>query len=723
MIAAAAGRASTPPDPPATRLLATGGMGFIGSHFVRYALRTRPHWTVLNLDKLTYAGNPANLADVEAAYGGTRYRFVRGDIADAGLVARLISEGIDVVLNFAAESHVDRSILDASPFLQTNVAGVGVLLEAARRMDVRRFVQVSCFDEQTRAFTRDGLKHHSELVPGDEVLSLHHETGKIAWAPIQKVIIQAYEGEMIEVKGRRVDLLVTPNHRMLTEGNRSGRVRVMDASALASWSMVRLPRGYWRGVDPGLSLAGRPVFDVDLFYVIGLFIGDGFLGYQERKRYSRSGLSRAEYLRLGRDRETGRFTVVAERGTREQVVMRSHRIFFDVPEADPCRPRLEEALRRLGETPHGQRGKAGEHVYVTSQSLSAILETCGKHARNKRIPQWAMEAPREALEALFEGLVDSDGTWRRGGGAVFHTVSTGLVNDVIEICAKLGFGSTVGRRHTEGQINGRHIVGDAWWVSISKTRRFYLRRQMRRVSYRGNVWCAVVPEAKTLLVERNGRCVFSGNTDEVYGPTPERTVFDEDAALRPSSPYAASKAAADLLCLAFHRTYGVPVIIGRCTNNYGPYQYPEKFIPLIITHALEDEPIPLYGDGQQVRDWLYVEDHCEVLCRLVEAGVPGEIYNVAGVRSPTNYDLAARLLGLLGRPLSLLRSVADRPAHDRCYALDDSKVRTGLGFIPRWSFEAGLVATVEWYREHPEWWRPLKHGEFRTFFDAWYSPR
>jgi dTDP-glucose 4,6-dehydratase len=337
------------------RILVTGGMGFIGSNFIRHALRTRPRWTILNLDKLTYAGNPANLADVEAAHGGTRYRFVRGDIGDAGLLASLLREGVEVVVNFAAESHVDRSILEPSPFLQTNVAGTGVLLNAGREAGIGRFVQVS--------------------------------------------------------------------------------------------------------------------------------------------------------------------------------------------------------------------------------------------------------------------------------------------------------------------------------------------------------------------------------TDEVYGPAAPGTAFAEDAPLQPTSPYAASKAAADLLCLAFHRTYGVPVIIGRCTNNYGPYQYPEKFIPLVITRALEGETIPLYGDGQQVRDWLHVEDHCEAVCRLVEDGTPGEVYNIAGGWSTTNLDLAVRLLGLLAKPSSLIRFVADRPAHDRRYALNDAKLRTTLSYASRWSGEAGLAATVEWYLTHPEWWRPLKHGEFRAFSEVWYSQR
>lgn len=347
---------SVPPAPTrGLRLLVTGGMGFIGSNFVRHALLTRPAWTVVNLDKLTYAGNPANLSDVEAADGGRRYRHVRGDICDGDLVTRLSDEGIDVVVNFAAESHVDRSIMDSQPFLQTNVIGTGVLLNAARRIGLERFVQVS--------------------------------------------------------------------------------------------------------------------------------------------------------------------------------------------------------------------------------------------------------------------------------------------------------------------------------------------------------------------------------SDEVYGPAPPGVAFTEEAWLRPSSPYAASKASADLLCLAFHRTYGVPVVIGRCTNNYGPYQYPEKFIPLVITRALEHEPIPIYGDGRQVRDWLHVADHCEALCRLVEAGAAGDVYNIAAGTEVTNLDLAERLLRLLDRPPSLLKFVEDRPAHDRRYALDDSKIRSALGVIPSCTLEQGLEDTVRWYLEHGDWWQPIKHGEHQKFYAAWYSGR
>ncbi|MBM3746392.1 MAG: dTDP-glucose 4,6-dehydratase [Acidobacteria bacterium] len=337
------------------RLLVTGGMGFIGSNFIRYALRTRSVWTIVNLDKLTYAGNPANLADIQSCDGGGRYRFVLGDIQDSALVTRILDEGIDVVVNFAAESHVDRSIMDPVPFLQTNVLGTQALLDAVRGRSLERFVQVS--------------------------------------------------------------------------------------------------------------------------------------------------------------------------------------------------------------------------------------------------------------------------------------------------------------------------------------------------------------------------------TDEVYGPAPAEIVFTEETPFRPTNPYAASKAAADLLCFSSHKTYGTPVVIGRPTNNYGPCQYPEKFIPLVITRALENEPIPIYGDGQQIRDWLYVEDNCEALCWLAEAGQPGEVYNIAARTGVPNREVAERILNLVGRPVSLLRSVADRPAHDRRYALDDTKIRVAMGLFPAWTLDRGLEATVQWYVAHPQWWRPIKSGEYRRFYEDWYSQR
>ena len=197
------------------------------------------------------------------------------------------------------------------------------------------------------------------------------------------------------------------------------------------------------------------------------------------------------------------------------------------------------------------------------------------------------------------------------------------------------------------------------------------------------------------------------STDEVYGDIPPGHASTEDDALRPNSPYAASKASADLLARAYHVTHGLPVIITRASNNFGPYQFPEKMVPLCITNILEEQDVPLYGDGLQVRDWLYVHDHCEALLHVLDHGAPGETYNISGAQSLTNRELLSHLLCELGAGENRIRPVTDRPGHDRRYALDGAKLAQ-LGWRPRVEFAVALRDTVTWYRTHPEWWRPLK---------------
>jgi dTDP-glucose 4,6-dehydratase len=211
------------------------------------------------------------------------------------------------------------------------------------------------------------------------------------------------------------------------------------------------------------------------------------------------------------------------------------------------------------------------------------------------------------------------------------------------------------------------------------------------------------------------------STDEVYGHV-ESGHTDEDATLRPRSPYAASKAGGDLIAGAYFTTYGLPVCITRSSNNFGPYQYPEKVIPLFVTNAIDDEPLPLYGDGLQVRDWLYVEDNCAAIELVLERGEPGTTYNVGGGTELTNLELTRRILGELGKPLSLIRSVPDRPGHDRRYAVDASRIRA-LGWTPEHDFADALATTVRWYRDRQDWWRPLKDGEYLEFYRRQYADR
>jgi dTDP-glucose 4,6-dehydratase len=209
------------------------------------------------------------------------------------------------------------------------------------------------------------------------------------------------------------------------------------------------------------------------------------------------------------------------------------------------------------------------------------------------------------------------------------------------------------------------------------------------------------------------------STDEVYGSIDEGS-FTEDSDLDPSSPYSASKAGADLLVLAYHRTFGTPVLITRSSNNYGAFQYPEKIIPLFISNALDDRPLPIYGDGRNVRDWLYVEDNCAAIDLVLREGEPGNVYNVGGGNEVENLDLTRRILELLGKDAGLIRYVTDRPGHDRRYAVDCAKLRA-LGWAPATSFDDGLVATVDWYRDHRAWWEPIKSGEFRRYYEEQYK--
>jgi dTDP-glucose 4,6-dehydratase len=207
------------------------------------------------------------------------------------------------------------------------------------------------------------------------------------------------------------------------------------------------------------------------------------------------------------------------------------------------------------------------------------------------------------------------------------------------------------------------------------------------------------------------------STDEVYGSLePEEETSTEVTPLDPNSPYAASKAAADLLALAIHRTYGQEVLITRCTNNYGPFQFPEKLLPLLIANALEDLPVPVYGDGLQVRDWIYVKDHCRAIDTVLRKGKAGEIYNISASEERRNLDVIREVLDKLGKPRSLIQFVGDRPAHDRRYGLDASKISRDLGWVPEYSFERGMQETLSWYLENREWWQKVRDKEYFKFY-------
>lgn len=229
------------------------------------------------------------------------------------------------------------------------------------------------------------------------------------------------------------------------------------------------------------------------------------------------------------------------------------------------------------------------------------------------------------------------------------------------------------------------------------------------------------PEDKYSREYRPGVRYLQVSTDEVYGALGKEGMFTETTPLSPNSPYSASKAGADLIVRAYHETYGLPVNITRCSNNYGPYQFPEKLIPLMIHNALEDKPLPVYGDGLQIRDWLHVADHCAAIAAVLEKGKVGEVYNIGGNNEKANIEIVRLILAELGKPASLITYVKDRPGHDRRYAIDNTKITTELGWAPAYTFEQGIRETIQWYLAHQAWVNHVTSGEYQAYYDQMYN--
>ena len=684
------------------KILVTGGAGFIGSNFIHYMLKKYDDVEIVNYDKLTYAGTLDNLKDIEE---NPRYNFVKGDICNAKKVEEVIKKHyISQIINFAAESHVDRSITRPQDFIKTDVFGTFTLLEICRKFDINRYIQISCYDEKTRALTTKGLKTYKELKKGDRVFSLNPKNREIEIKPIQKVIIQHYKGKLIHFNNKRIDLLVTPNHNLFILNSHKTKLLVELAEKTSRRSIFYMPEGHWVGKDgEHFDIKGHGKVKIrDLLYILGVFIGDGFTAYQEKEVETKSGLKREDFLKESRETNTGRFKKIKKKDDYKSKCQ-SYRIFFDIPENDKCRKKVEKTLRNLGIKYYCHKGEAGEHLYFTSKAYMDFFNQCGQGAKNKHIPRWALDYSPKYLAYLFNGLMDSDGH----DGKIYHTISKRLTSDFAELCIKLSLKPSIHKRHTTSFINGRKIEGGAYYIFVASTSKSIGRHKCKAVNYNGTIWCLKVKDNKNFIVERNGRFDFCGNTDEVYGSIGKGS-FKETDLLNPSSPYSSSKASADLLVNSYHITYDLPALITRSSNNYGPYQYPEKLIPFFIINTLQNKKLPIYGDGKQVRDWLYVEDNCRAIDLVRMEGKNGEIYNVGADNEHTNIEITNIILKELKKPTSLIKHVTDRPGHDRRYSLDSSKIKK-LGWKPEKSqdFENTMRQTVQWYVKNEWWWKKL----------------
>ena len=680
------------------KILVTGSFGFIGSQFVKMLIEDYPEVEVRAFVRNSDQRKSMRLSPF---HNHPRLRLILGDLTDINSVSGL-AEGVDVICNFAAKTFVDHSIKDASAFVQSNIIGTYNLLEEARKNKVSKYVQVSCYDKETRAVTTNGIKTFKELQIGDKVFTLNPKTLALEIQLIDKIIIQNYNGDMYWFNNGRIDLKVTPNHRMYIKGLKKGGMIIEEAEKAAKRKNFQtlLPQK-WDGINKkyiNIKKYGK-IKTEDYLYLIGAFIGDGFLAIQKKRFY---GISKKERLK-NRDKNTGQFTKIHNNIKKEERYMTSYRIFFKMPKIKKSFNKITEILDKINVNYKYYNAKAGECIYFSSKEFCEIFAECGKGAINKKIPPKYLRYSKKYLKYLYDGLMETDGS---STGKLYSTSSKELRNNFIELCLKLGYKISYKGRFSlnAGKINGREIKQKYinYCICVGKQNRSITNKKIYKEKYNGKIWCIRVKN-KNFLVERNGKLDFSGNTDEVYGSILEGA-YKEDAPLNPTNPYSATKAAADMLVQSYGSTYGLKYIITRTENNFGKFQHPQKAMPVFIKHALNDSKIPVYGDGGHMRQWIRVEDHCLAIMHLISLEKEG-IYHVAGEQELQNVELAERILSILKKPKSLIEFVPDfdiRPGHDRRYALNCDKLKS-TGWRPKWDLQDGLEDAVKWYKEN-DWW-------------------
>ncbi len=541
-----------------------------------------------------------------------------------------------------------------------------------------------------------------ELKEGDLVLTINPVTKALEEQPIKRVIIQDYEGEMIEFKNSFINLLVTPNHRIYTED-----MRVIEAKDCLKEKVIRFPRMNPKsGKEEQILIGKEKKPPEEIFYLIGVFLGDGFLAYQKKVVKSKSGLSKKERDRIAKDKKTGRFIATGKIGNRENVEMNSWRIYFDIPENDRCRKKVEETLEKLSIKFHKQKGKAGEHLYFTSKEWFKFFEQFKKGARNKFIPDWIFDYDGKYLKKLFEGLIDSDGRWEN---LSFSTVSKALAEGISQLAIRIGYYPNIQRKYSESIFERRVIKGWSYYLNFNNGRKAISNKFISKKFYKGKIWCIEVKN-KNFLVERDGKFAFCGNTDEVFGPAPEGVYFKEEDRFKPSNPYSASKAGEEMIAYSFAHAFGLPTSIVRSMNIIGERQHPEKFLPKTIKAILNNAKIALHGKGREdlsSRCWIHARNVADGLLFLLDRAEPKEFYHIVG-EERTVLEMADWVCEVIkGRKLKddeiqWIDYFTARPGHDKRYALSGEKLAK-MGWRPPKNLEESLKKTVKWTLGHQKW--------------------
>lgn len=658
------------------RILVTGGAGFIGSNFIRYWLRKYPSHKIVNLDKLTYAGNLSSLRDVR---DNPNYKFVKGDICDGKLVDKLMT-GRDLVVHFAAESIPEYIFLPIYSSTGTRVLTFKDLWEQQRKKNPVQKTQ------------------NGEIIflRGKQTKALSFLNGG-QWMPIKAITRHWYKGKIIKLNQKWGIVEATPNHSVY-----AANLELTDAQTNPELLVIR-----------NVNENNKKFKNVNkkLLAIIAAYITEGNATFNKANG--------GYIVEIGQK----------DKNWLEEVgcLIKEH----------------------FGYNFSISQGRKNEftfyHLQVSNKKFfNYLVNRCGKYCDGKFFPNWIFDLDREGREYFWQKLLEGDGT----EDGRYTTTSCKLANQLGLLLSLLGKSFTVFERNNtkykkswefKTVSSGRHyglvqrkktqIDYEGWVydIEVEKVHNF--------VCGLGNIVCHNTHVDRSILgpqmfvktnvigtqvlldsaVKNEVKRFHQISTDECFGALPDSgdDKFDENWPFRPNSPYAASKAAADCLVRSYWKTYGLQISITNCSNNFGPYQFPEKLIPLFVTNLMEGKKVPVYGDGLQVRDWLYVEDHCRAIDLIVHnEKVVGETFCVGGLtKDIPNIQVVKKILKIMGKDESKIEYVKDRPGHDRRYSVDWSKIKTRLGWQPKHDFDTWLEKTIKWYKNNTNWWKPLKEKQ------------
>ena len=672
------------------RLLVTGGAGFIGSNFVRYILNKYSDYKVVNLDKLTYAANLENLEDIK---NNPNYRFVKGDICDSKIVNES-AEGCEIIVNFAAES------VSKDTYLPVWNQGK---------------IEIMTLEELFKRASKENKVRYENSV---EIIDLNHKNHKVLsykggicyWTPIRQISRHKYKNKLVRLRQKWGEIEVTPNHSIY-DCNFNITTPQKNPELLCMRNINHISKKEKYLHFSGLKLKA-------LLRILGAYISEGWTSYNKANGCYHFGIANK---------------------SKEWILS------------------LKQDLKLIGHNPNVTKTKDNLYQLVISSKgfFDFVRRKAGFGSHGKFIPSFIFQLKKQLQKEFLKAAILGDGETIKNKNYQtirYTSVSQKLATGLSLLLTLLGYNYSVskdkrfnaytfcfGGDYTISLLNKEYQEIDyddyVYDVSVDSLENFVCgvgnivvhnthvdRSIMEAGSFvRTDVYGTYVL-LEAVRKYRIARLVHIG-TDEAYGSV-EKGSFKEEDPLSPSSPYAASKAAADLLVKSYYVTYNLPVIITRSSNNFGPYQHPEKLIPLFITNAMDNEYLPLYGDGMNVRDWLYVIDNCSAIDLVLHKGRIGEVYNIGADNEKANIEITRTILRLLNKPESLIKLVQDRPGHDRRYALNSTKIRR-LGWKTSYDFEEAMKETVEWYINNEDWWRRIKEGkgEFQEYYHKQYGQR